>query len=77
MSTENVTVPFCGTVNDWLLMPMYLRWSNTLKSFAVWNGAALRLNTPLVTLRVSLTAISPSPKGFDHFWPYSASEFES
>src|SRR4051794_24776198 len=66
---ENVTDPPAGgTGNEALLVAMYLRWSYTLKSAEVRNGASWIEKAPPANERVSpgATAMSPSPYGLLH-----------
>ncbi len=46
MSTSKVTVPTLGTVKVWALIPMYLRWSKTLKSVPGLKGTSLSVTAP-------------------------------
>ena len=62
MSEENVNEPLVGTAKVELLIAMYLRWSKTLKSNDVRNGASAIANVPSLKSRVSGPApMSPRP----------------
>ncbi len=68
MSALNSIEPILGTLKVSALVPKYFTWSRTLESCAVWYGSAATEKTPWLKLRVSLTAMSPGPNLFCHFW---------